>query len=167
MDLERYIVVQGVKLRDNTIIPIWDTRINFEETEDYGNKIAISGMSHERIYDTVQCIYDLKTKTISIGVELDYYPLNDLNSFKVDEIVLYEKSNRTLKESKIVDIVFEKYDLYIRNGCDLENNYRSLLKETTIVDNCIYAVKYWQPYYILEDGTKITSYIYLYHKNLG
>ena len=165
MNVERYIFTQGVKLKDNSIIPICDERIVIEESQDYSNYITIKGMPHEEIHYIEECIFDLMTKTISSGISLDYYEDNKANGgFTIGESVMYEKSSRLLKEAKIIDIVFENFNLYIRKGNNIEHGYKSFFKDIQFDDKVIYAIKCWNPSFILDDGTKINHYTNLFHK---
>ena len=162
MNLQRYVLTQGVLLEDKTIIPIWDSRLEFVKTEMYGNTININdGNIREKFHDVVQCIYDLKTKTISAGIDLDIYPdLTKLNH-KVNDIVLFEnKWNHTL--SKIVDIIFEEYDLEIIKGKKIEGwVLNNLPKDTLINKDFLYSIKNWRPTYVLDNGNKTIWDMYL------
>ncbi|MFW6226363.1 MAG: hypothetical protein ACOC3V_05350, partial [bacterium] len=72
MTPERYVLVQAVQTKDNELIPVWDKRVEFSKDEMYGNVVKISGnYGGSRV---VECILDIKTKKLSPGIELDFYP---------------------------------------------------------------------------------------------
>lgn len=164
MEIKRHIVVQAIKTRENELIPIWDERIIFEKTEMYGNAIKLKGDYNSNHYNLIECVYDLKTKKLDLGVEFDYYPTEEELEFKVGEVVLFEKSLRKLVETKISEVVYEQYDLEIKKGKKFDAYWRKLIKGIEIDDNSLYALKVWKPFYILDDGTKVEWSHKLYHK---
>lgn len=161
MDIKRHVIIQAIKTKENELIPIWDERLVFEKTEMYGNTISLKG-EYGHYYNLVECIYDLKTKKIEVGIELDYYPKN--LEFKKDEIVLFELSHRNLVEAKIVEIVFEEYEIEIKRGRKLDNYWLTIFKGVEIDENALYAIKQWKPYYVLDNGITIKWEHQLYHK---
>lgn len=162
MGIKRHILTQAVKTKQNELIPIWDERIVFEKTEMYGNVITLKG-DRNNYYNVVECIYDLKTKKIEIGIELNYYPNGNDLEYKKGETVLFEKSTRNLAEATISEIVYEEYELEIKRGNKLARYYFEIFKD--IDDNTLYALKRWKPFYILDNGTKIEWSHQLYHKS--
>ena len=161
--LQRFIVIQAIKTNNNELIPIWDKRVSFEKTNDYGNVINIKDDYHNYCILT-ECVYDLKTKELSIGIELDLYP--DLNklSYKKDDIVYVEAGHHELYEAKIVDIIFEEFDLDIKRGKKLDSFYIEKFKNITIDKEAIYAIKKWKPFYKLDNGKIIEWEHELYKK---
>ena len=107
MDIKRYVITQAVKTRENELIPIWDNNIVFDTSELYGNVITLKNKSSYEHFSLVECIYDLKTKQVEMGIELNYYPNENELEFKIGEVVLFEKSNRVLAEAKISEVVYE------------------------------------------------------------
>lgn len=164
MDIKRYLTVQAVKTKNNELIPIWDERIVFEKTEMYGNAITLKDDRFRNHYSLVECIFDLKTKKLEVGIELDYYPSENDLEFKKGEVVLYEKSHKTLSEAKITDIVYETYEMTIKRGRKLDNYWVSRFKEYQFDGDTIYAMKQWKPFYVLDNGIKIEWLHQLYHK---
>lgn len=153
MTPERYVLVQAVQTKDNELIPVWDKRVEFSKDEMYGNVVKISGnYGGSRV---VECILDIKTKKLSPGIELDFYPDEKELEFKVDEVVMYEVSHRKLKQSKIVDIVYEEYELTILKGSKVDKWWMKYFKDVEFISNKLYAIKQWKPYFILENGTKV------------
>ena len=163
MEIKRHIVVQAIKTRENELIPIWDERIIFEKTEMYGNAIKLKG-DYSNHYSLTECIYDLKTKKLGVGIEFDYYPTEDNLEFKKGQVVLFEKSHRNLVEAKISEVVYEQYDLEIKKGSKLDKFWRIKFKDKIIDNNALYAIKQWKPFYVLDDGTKVEWTHQLYHK---
>jgi hypothetical protein len=165
MDIKRYVIAQAVKTKENELIPIWDERVEFEKTEMYGNVIKLKDSYRHEHFNLVECIYDLKTKQIETGVELNYYPDEKALEFKKGETVLFEKSHRNLAEAKISQIVYEEYEMEIKRGCKLDKWWIERLKDVEIDSNSLYAIKQWKPFYILDNGIKIEWVHKLYHKS--
>ena len=162
MDITRYVEIQAILTKDKVLIPIWDERIVFEKTEMYGNVITIKGDNHSH-YNVVSAVLDLKTKKLSMGIELDYYPNMEETEFKKDQQVLFEVGNRKLEKTIISDIIFEDFDVTIIKGKKMDSWYIKALNNVEIDPNVIYAIKSWKPTYVLKNGKK-TNYTYqLYH----
>jgi hypothetical protein len=161
MEISRYIITQAVQTKENILVPIWDDRIIFDKTEMFGNQIKIKGNNQE-YYDVIECVFDLKTKKIEIGIELNYYPQE--TEFTKGENILFEKSHKQLAEAKITDIIYEEYSMTIRRGHKLDKYWLNIFKDVVFDDNAIYAIKQWIPFYILDNGLKIKWNHDLYHK---
>ena len=162
MEIKRYIVVQGVLLKDKTIIPIWDSRLTFSKDDMTGNQIYfVDGVNREVIYNIIECVYDLKTRSISRGIDIDIYPDLTDSRHKIGDIVLFEnKSTHTL--TKISDIIFEEFEFKIIKGKKMESwELRNVPKGTIIERDTLYALKFWKPTYILENGGKTIWEMYL------
>lgn|SRR5574343_557886 len=156
----RYIVVEAI-LVDNKLIPLWDEKVKFVKDNNYGgDHFIIDGGSSFKHYGSVECMFDTKNKTLSMGEELNYYTEG---SFKQGEEVYYEVSNRVLSESKISNIFYEEYEVCIVKGKKMDDWYKHKF-EREIDDNTIYAIKTWTPYYTLENGVVIKSEYKLSHK---
>ena len=160
MDVERYIITKAVKTKENVLIPVWDERLIFGKDEECGDFLSVKG-EYTEFTQLVECIFDLKTKKIELGIELNYY---EDSPFKVGEIVLFEKLRRVLVESKISKIVYEEYHLVIKRGRKIDKWYLEKLNNVEINLDTLYAIKLWKPFYILDDGIKIESEYQLYHK---
>lgn len=164
MDIKRYIIIQAIKTEDNKLIPIWDENITYSKSDDCGATLSING--HRKTYfNTVECIYDLKTRNIEMGVEIDYYPTDKELKFKKGEEILFEVgNNRELAEAKIVEIIYEEFNLTIKRGKKLDQYW---IKKYNIVDiqlDCLYSIKQWTPFYKLDNGSVIKSEYRIYHK---
>ena len=164
MDIKRYVITQAVKTRENELIPIWDNNIVFDTSEMYGNVITLKNKSSYEHFSLVECIYDLKTKQVEMGIELNYYPNENELEFKIGEVVLFEKSNRVLAEAKISEVVYEDYDLNIARGRKLCKYTTNRFKCVEFDPNTLYAIKGWKPFYVLDNGIKIEWSHQLYHK---
>lgn len=165
MEIKRRIIIQAVKTKENELIPIWDERIVFEKTEMYDNVIRLKDSYRHDHFNLVECIYDLKTKQIEIGIELNYYPIEKDLEFKKGEVVLFEKSHRNLAEAKISEVVYEEYEMEIKRGRKLDKWWVERFKDIEIEGNSLYAIKQWKPFYVLDNGTKIEWVHQLYHKS--
>lgn len=162
MDLiKRYLIVPGVKF-DNEVIPIWDERLEYDN-DDYFGKRIYNKETQEHRSDTVEVLYDLKTRKISLGEEVDSYPPEKRLEFKKGESVFYEVKHSQLKESVVTDIVYEEYDTEILKGKKLTEYYVQDAPKDVDPEK-LYVLKRWKPFYILEDGTKVTWPHKLYHK---
>jgi hypothetical protein len=159
MEINRYVLIQAVKTDDNEIIPIWDERVSFVKDKDYGNLVKIVGY-HNHFYNLTECVYDLQTKSVQKGIEIDQYP--NITDFKKGEIIFYEVngSYKHIKEAVIVDILFEEYDMTIVKGKKLQD-----IKD--VQPDSLYCVKEWKPFYLLDDGKKIKYDYQLYHKHIN
>lgn len=164
MDIKKYVITQAVMTEKNELIPIWDDRLVFEKSEMYGNIIKNKNSNRETYNNVVECIYNLKTKQLEIGIELNYYPSEEDLEFKKDEIILFEKSNRILEESKISQIVYEEYEIQIKRGKNIDTYWIKKFNLEKIDENALYAIKNWKPYYVLDNGIKIKWSHQLYHK---
>lgn len=156
MEINRYVLIQAVKTDDNELIPIWDERVSFVKSKDCGNSVKLNN-HYKEYHSLTECIYDLQTKSVQRGLELDQYPIT---KFKKGESIFYEIDThyRHLKEAVIVDIVFEEYEMYIEKGKKLQ-----YIKDAQ--PDSVYCIKDWKPYYLLDDGTKIKYDYKLYHKH--
>lgn len=161
--LSRYITIQAVKTKKNELIPFWDKRVKFVDSEHYGKYLELDN-GYDKYDSLVDCIYDMKTGEINAGVELNCYKTIEELKFKIGESVLLEKSHRELYETKIVDIVFEKYDLSIKKGSKFHNYEKGMFKDIAIEKDTIYSIKTWEPTYILEDGKRVDFELNLYRK---
>jgi hypothetical protein len=165
MEIKRNIIVQAILTKDNELIPIWDERIEFEKTDMYGNILRLKGQYGNDHHHLTECIYDLKTKQLSIGIELDYYPDNNEIPYSVGETILHEAerfSHRTLSEAKISKIVFEDFEITINKGHKIDEYWKQRFPDVKFDKNNIYAIKQWKPYYLLDNGVKIKSEYQLY-----
>jgi len=167
MDVKRYVLVQAVKTKDNVLIPIWDENVILEKSQQYGNTLSLKNTWRSTINELclVDAIYDIKTKTLNAGIELDFYPDEKKLEFKKGETVFYEKSHRILAISTIVDIIYEEYDLRIQKGKNIDKLYVNHFNNIKIEPSSLYAIKTWKPVYILEDGFKINWEHKLFHRS--
>lgn len=164
MEIKRRVLIQAVQTKENELIPIWDERLLFEKTEMYGDIITVNGEHNHNHLKLVECIFDLKTKKISMGIELDYYPDESALDFKVGQDVYVDKAYKKLAECKIVGIKYEKYDLYIVRGKDMSKWMVASFKDIEIDGKLLYAVKQWKPIYVLNDDSSVEYSHHLYHK---
>lgn len=164
MEITRYIVVQAIKKRDNTLVPIWDESVELQHTQECGNEIVLNKDFREKYFSVVECIYDLKSRKLSAGIEIDVYPTEKDSSFKKGETVLFEQNSKVLQETKIIDIVYEEYDLTIKKGKAFEQYEVKSYGLKDILADSIYAIKTWYPFYVLENGEKVKTTYKLYHK---
>lgn len=164
MDITRYIIIPAIIAEKNELIPIWDERIVFNNSEEYGNFITFK----DRIkhFNITECIYDLETRKIEIGIEANHY--SDINKlkFKVGEQILFEKSHRILEERTIVDIIYENYDLVIQRGKNLSQWERSYIKDVEINPDLLYAIKSWLPTFVLDNDVKVNNEYDMFHKHI-
>ena len=124
--MNKYINIQGIKTEDNEIIPIWDNRIKYHNDDFYGKYLTLEG-SYTKYITLIDCIYNIKTKEISIGIEVNNYPTK--LDFTKGQEVYYEKSHRELAKSTIKDIIYKEFDLNIYKGKKLDGWYKKLIKE--------------------------------------
>ncbi len=159
MDIKRYIQVEVVVLDDKSLIPVWDERVTYGKTDSYGTQINIRGIN-KNFYSVTPAVYDLKTKVLSLGIEIDVYPDESKLEFKKEESIYFEKSHRNLIDETIVDIVYVDYDMNVHRGKKIKDWY----KDKDIKEDALYVVKNWKPFYVLSDGTKVEYVHKMYHK---
>jgi hypothetical protein len=146
MEVSRYITIQAVITEENELIPLWDERVQFEKTEMYGNVIRINNSyKHQRL---TECLFDLKTKTLSVGISIDIYP--EKTEYKINQSVVYGEHGRGLQQTKVIDIKYEEYDIEIVKGKKIHDYYKKHIKD--IDKNALYALKKWKPVYVLDNG---------------
>ena len=152
LNVSRYIIIQAIVKDDKTLVPLWDDSIIYENEEEYGELIKLKGDNY-RTYYPIECLFDIKNKTLSIGIEIDQYP-EKLDYQKGERVYFETGKHRYLKEGTITDIIYEEFDLACFKGSDANNWYLNKIKD--LDPNKIYAFKNWKPFYIMDDGTKIT-----------
>jgi hypothetical protein len=149
MSIKKYITIQALQI-GNDLIPLFDKGISFEKTEMYGNVLIYEGSQY---WNIVECLYNLKTKEISMGIELDLYPTK--TEYQKGEVIYYEVDGENCwDEAKIIEVVYEKYELSIKKGKNIDSWMRNQLK-VEIEDDLMYSIKIWEPYYILDSDVKI------------
>lgn len=158
----RYIPIQGIKTAKNELIPLWDERIEYKKNDDYGIYVVFEKVEY---YSLIDFLYDLKTKSYTLGIELNYYPVQ--TGFIKNEIILYEIKPNYLIESKIKEVKFVEYDLYTYKGKNLSKHYKKYFNDISIDSESLYAVKHYKPTYVLEDGTETLCEYELKHKFQG
>lgn len=163
MNVKKFITVLAVKTKKNEIIPIWDERVVFEKTRDCGDAVKIKG-DYEEYFNLIEVVYNLKDKTISLGIELDFYP--DKLTHNIGDEVYFECQHKTIYESKIVDIVYKTSDLIISKGKKMGSWYIKYFNDKNIeIDpNAIYCIKQHKPTYVLENGKEVEYEYQLYKK---
>ena len=161
MNIDRYVMVRAIKTSDNELIPIWDGRLTYGKDSECGSYLRIKDKYGE-IFSTVECVYDLKTRTLSSGIELNHYP--EKLDFEKDEEVYYEIKYRQLDISKIIEIVYNTFDINITKGNKIEDWWVGYFKDVDFVADKLYCIKQWKPTYILESGFKTEYSHELYHK---
>jgi hypothetical protein len=133
-----------------------------KKNNTFDSRISVKGDIYN-YYELIECLYDLETKTIALGDELNAFPNENDLEFKKEEIVFLEISNRNLIQTKIVDIVYEEYELKIIKGNKPDKYWIKKFPDVKFDANTLYAIKIWKPFYILEDGRKIKWEHELYH----
>jgi len=155
MSINRYIAIKAVKVNNEELIPFFDPRLMWAESEDYGDKVTINGSSKE-YSNFVDCNYDLKTHAVIPGIEKEIFPELDKMEYKIGETVLVERDHRTMQQTKIMDVVFEEFETDFRLGKKLEplhiRNFFTADEEIKM--DAVYVLKEWHPTYVLQDGLK-------------
>ena len=165
--IKRYMIVQGIQTGKGELIPIWDSRLKFEKDDDCGEKLSVSGDYHY-CFSLVDMVFDLKTKSISTGIVVDYYGDNSKSEFTKGQVVLVEsgKQHRHLVKTKIDDIIFEEFDIEIRRGKKMDywvKIFNDIYPELEIVPDQLYCIRLWKPTYVLKNGIKTSYNHQLFH----
>lgn len=160
MEAKRRILIPCIVSKEKEIIPFWDERIIFTNTKDCGIRYSLKERHFD--YNLSECIFDMKTRKLEFGIEIDYYPTN--LEFGVEEIVYHEKNHQSFIESKITEIIFEDFEMEIVKGKKMEQWWKNSFADLNIDENELYCIKKWKPIFVLEDGTKVSYTYQLKHK---
>jgi len=154
-NLSRYMRVLALQTNDNTLIPIWDPALRFKDRdEDYSPECKypnqLHGLSH-----VVEAIWDMQEKLLLPGISIELFN-PEISGFKVNQEVFYEvpRKHRVLRASKIIKIEKGRERLEIIKGKDLKG-YQVPNLQLEIDPDALYALRTFDPKYILEDGTEI------------
>lgn len=161
--MKKYITVPAIVTRDNQIIPVWDERVTFIKDDYYGDHLTVED-SHEH-YQPTDVVYDLKTKKLSMGIEIDSYPTEDRLDFKKGQEVYHEQGHRSLVQTSVVDILFEEFEVDIKKGKKIEEYQKKDFKDIVLQTDEIYVIKRWKPTYVLANGRKTKWEHELYKKS--
>jgi hypothetical protein len=151
MYISKSIIVKAIQTDNNELIPIWDSRITFEDSEYYGNILYVEG--HRAAFSSLKdCVFDLETKKLSFSEEVDIYPSTTEHS--IDDVVYYDRHNEGLEETKVLSIIYKDFGTEIIKGSEIESWTRKALEDKNIEINSelTYTIKRWKPTYILENG---------------
>ncbi len=151
---KRYLPTFCIKTDDNKFYPFWE--LEYVNDEDYGE-----GFNHKESYkhhsDLIECYWDTKDKKLVFGITKDVFPKKTRHS--IGDHVFAEASYDTFYEAEIVDIKFEKFDVYIKKFKKLEQYERNDFFTTEELKSCgdtdIYEFRIFQPTYVLDDGKEI------------
>jgi hypothetical protein len=148
-----YYLTKGILVKDKVdyvinIIPIWDSRVTYENHELYGPSYKLD-RDREPLVDV---LFNVNTKQLSLGINIDFY--DSLFNFNVGETV-YVNVKKAVYKSSIKEIIYTDYKLEIHQGKDLEQWLIDKIKkhypDIQITVDGLYSIKYWIPYYLLED----------------
>lgn len=162
MDISKCVATKAIITKNKDLIPFWDNRLSLENNKLFGDSIVFEGINH---YNFVDCVYDIETKEIKATVELNHYEINEQFEKGMQVLYQYKSYRKTLSLNEIKDIVYEKFDLTIRKGSELDNNEKSLFKDVVFENDVIYSIKSWKPYYLLDNGEKVSEYSLFILKN--
>lgn len=161
MEAKRRITMPCIILENKEIVPIWDKRIVYENHRDYGIQYSLIDKPFDKYYLS-ECIFDMKTKKLELGIGIDYYPTN--LEFSVEEIVYHEMNLQSFRETKIIEIIFEDFEMEIVKGKKMDQWWKNAFADLSIDENELYCIKKWKPIFVLEDGTKVSYTHQLKHK---
>ena len=159
ININRYNVVQGIITKDNELIPIWDSRLSYNKSSDLGRYLILNDGT--KYFDLIEFIYDIKDKVCSIGIELDFIPVK--TEFIVDEIILYEHKHNSYSEQRIKEIKFVDYTIQIIKGSKILDYYKKHFEGVIFEKESLYAIKTYQPTYILYNGEEVNYEYQLKH----
>lgn len=154
--IEKYIIVKAM-WTENELIPIWDKRLVFH---DYDEESYITLQGNQRFYDLVDCVYNLETKELSLGTDIDIYP--DSIEYKIGDTVYVKKDIRHISKTTIEEINYEILHNEVILGKDIPDIYL----ERIVIDinlKKLYHIKQYQTIYNLSNGMKNVGEWSLYH----
>jgi hypothetical protein len=151
--INRYYSTQAVLTDDKQLIPLWDERLSL-----YGEALRFDS-NWKDIFQTVDAILDIKTKTLSLGIVVDNYILEEKYVPGASVFVSSEYGNHTLYPAVIVEIVYEEYTSTIMKGSQLDALGVKLIEKTDkLIDpNALYEFRHWTPTYILDNSEKVRT----------
>jgi hypothetical protein len=149
--VSRKILVQALQLENGELIPLWSDRITYHN-DSLGKYLSVD-KSIKCYTNIIECIYDLKTRKLEIGIELNYYP--DKLSFEKGEEVLFEKSHKKLSKAIIADIIYKDFTVTVNKGRKLDSWWIKYFNDLQIEPDKLYAIKQWKPIYVLDNGIEI------------
>jgi len=151
--MKRYIIIEAFKCKQQ-IIPFWDVDLTCEFDEECGYEYYYKDTPVSSY--PVEVMFDRKTKELATGIVVEYKKPIDKLRFNIDEEVYYEVDFKTYDKSKIVEIVYEEYDDYIKRGKDFDQ-YELNCHSLDVQLNMIYCTRCWKPFYKLANG-KVIKY---------
>ena len=164
--LEENIIVKAIITEDTEIIPVWDDRLKYDES-DGDSCLIYDGYKYFKTFDVV---YNLKTKTISKPICI--FEKRGGEEFPIGLDVVYEKEFNRFAVSRIIDIVYDD-DRYIENimtGLEFlqyikstKNKLENINDWCNIIEEELYIIRSLNPVWVLEDCTKIYSYHKMKH----
>lgn len=165
MNNSRYIPAKALKISDTEYIPFWE--LTFSTCEMYGDGYTLKDDYKTHHHNLSDCYWDTKKHKLLLGIVKDVYP--EKTEFKKEEEVYVEAKYNSFKEDKIIDIVYEEYESYIKSvKTVIENNeirfYFSEKEQKNLDVNAIYEFRNWKAYYVLESGETIKWDHKLKHK---
>jgi len=162
--IKRYVLTKGFLNEDKKIVPFWDPSVLFLKDDDY-NKVKLDNTWRGECHEFIDCVYDMKHKTLSLGIEINIYP--EKTEFVVGQKVLSEvpKKHRHLRQNEIVEIVYEEFQIRICKGKNLTDELRAEYIPKDVDLNGLYCIKHWEPTYCLKSGMKTKWAHQLYHIN--
>ena len=71
MNVTRFVIIQAISIKGDDdkieLIPFWDGRINYSKSKNEGEFLTLTDRSGS-IFDVVECVYDMKNRTVSPGM---------------------------------------------------------------------------------------------------
>lgn len=158
---KRYIPVKCLK-DGNNYIPFW--LLSYVDSEEYGEGYyGPEGNKHNASFnELVECMWDVVDRKVILGVVKDVYNSSRIE-FKLEEVVLNEVAGEssTYYLDKVVEIIYEEYDISVRkaNDLDYEISYFTEEEIANMNPETLYEIRLWKPFYKLESG-KIIKWSY-------
>jgi len=164
--IKRYVLTKGIINQNEEIIPFWDDRVKYKEYENY-NEITLKDDYHYRSHSGyIPCIYDMQTKTFSLGIEINQYPNSVQYPIGSEVLVEVESQHHVLQPDKVKNIIYEDYDVAIVEGYECKSYIPKDQLPKDFNPEALYVIKSWQPTYVFESGDK-TKYTFKIYKMLG
>ncbi len=138
----------------NEFVPFWE--LKYRESEQFGEHFYYD--HSERFNDLIKCYYDLHTRKILLGKVKEVYPKE--TRYTKGELVLVEAKGlyNTMRETTVVDVLFEEYETRIISVKGLEDyeldSYFTEEEQKTLILDDVYEIRQYQPTYVFSDGYK-------------
>lgn len=154
MVIDNELILIKAIYKDGMCVPIWEAKC--VDNDDFGTEYTVNGLTYP--YSLVDVYYNINTKEITTGVELEIYQEDNKHhyTYKVGEEVLVETdTHRQLTRAKISRIIWETDSDSIYLGEKMKEHYGFYFKDYPWDFNKLYHLQLYRPKYNVEGSDKL------------